>query len=356
MIENCSECQRKRDSQQRQPLQQQPLPSVPMHTVGVDLCDAAGATWLVMVDRYSGYTFAQKLRSTSTDAITKVMHAWFAEYGHPMIIKSDNGPQFRGPFTAFCCSINAVQELSSPYNPASNGLAEAAVKNVKRIIVKCARTNADFPSAHAEFRNTPRADGFSPAQMFFGWRQRHSLPTLPSHHLPIDRQAAVAAREARAAANKSYVDAHSAPLDLLPIGTNVQLQNPLTNTWETRGFIKDIRASGQSYTVQVDGRDYVRNRKFLKPTTLPLFPSQPLPAALPPPQFFQTSVAPPIAPRRSARIASRLPNPTASTCASLPPALNAPPNAPNASAAPSATRTSTRMTAPPARTTRAGFT
>ena len=42
------------------------------------------------------------------------------------------GPQFLGPFKAWCEHNNILHELSSPYNPRGNGLAEAAVKNVKQ--------------------------------------------------------------------------------------------------------------------------------------------------------------------------------------------------------------------------------
>ena len=38
--------------------------------------------------------------------------------------------------TEFCNENNIVHELASAYNPKSNGLAEAAVKNVKLLMKK----------------------------------------------------------------------------------------------------------------------------------------------------------------------------------------------------------------------------
>ena len=53
------------------------------------------------------------------------------------------GPQLSGPFKQWCKENNIKHEVSSPYNPKSNGLAEAAVKNVKNIIAKCYNTKED---------------------------------------------------------------------------------------------------------------------------------------------------------------------------------------------------------------------
>ena len=137
--------------------------------------------YLVVVDRFSGFPFAFRLHHTTTKDVTDILIFWFdAILGWPMVIRSDGGPQFRSEeFEKFCASMHIKQELSSSYNPQSNGLAEAAVKQTKHLLAKCLYTGEDFNAALLEYRNTPRADGYSPAQMFFGRRQRTRLPTLP---------------------------------------------------------------------------------------------------------------------------------------------------------------------------------
>ena len=52
-------------------------------------------------------------------------------------MRSDGGPQYRAELDAFCVRNIITHELSSAYNPQSNGLAEAAVKNVKQLLEKC---------------------------------------------------------------------------------------------------------------------------------------------------------------------------------------------------------------------------
>ena len=55
------------------------------------------------------------------------------DYGWPTHIRTDGGPQFWSEFKEFCTAHGITHELSSPYNPESNGLAEAAVKSLKRL-------------------------------------------------------------------------------------------------------------------------------------------------------------------------------------------------------------------------------
>ena len=70
----------------------------PMHSVALDLFECAGKHFIVMVDRFSYFIWVKELHRLGTDAIIKILDAWFKEYGYPFIIVSDNGPQFRSDF------------------------------------------------------------------------------------------------------------------------------------------------------------------------------------------------------------------------------------------------------------------
>ena len=67
--------------------------------------------------------------------------------GWPRSIRSDAGLQFCGKFPTFCVGNNIEHHLSGPYNPKSNGLAEATVKNVKYLLQKCLANGEDVDSA-----------------------------------------------------------------------------------------------------------------------------------------------------------------------------------------------------------------
>ena len=92
-------------------------------------------------------------------------------------IQSDNGPQFRGPFKDYCREIGAEHVPSSPYNPASNGLAESGVKSAKTLLSKCAEDGTQLSQAIHAWRNIPRADGLAPSDLLFGFRQ--CVPNRP---------------------------------------------------------------------------------------------------------------------------------------------------------------------------------
>ena len=79
----------------------------------------------MLVYRYSGYAWTDKLKDTSTATVTAKPNSWFVGYGFPEHIRTDGGPQFRRDFKAYCNKQYIYHELSSPYNPESNSLAEA---------------------------------------------------------------------------------------------------------------------------------------------------------------------------------------------------------------------------------------
>ena len=182
VVDNCNECQERRPKQPTNPRVTDPPSSAfgaPMAHVGLDLFDFAGKKHLICVDKWSGYPLYKRLNSTTTQSIINVLETWFNTLGWPSNIRSDGGPQFLGPFRQWCQKNHIVHELAAPYNPKSNGLAEAAVKNVKLLLSKCSVTKEDPQRALYYWRNVPRKDGYSPAQLFLGRKQFTKLPAAP---------------------------------------------------------------------------------------------------------------------------------------------------------------------------------
>ena len=182
-IDSCSACMEERPRQARQPVQLLPPSAAvePMRHVGTDLFDAIGHSWLTLVDRYSGYAWVKKMKNTNTESITTQLTKWFTESGWPANIRTDGGPQFRTEFSKYCRQNGIEHELSSPYNPESNGLAEAAVKNMKSLVKRCHKLGEELAPAVAAWRNMARPDGLSPSQLFCGRRQRQRLPLAQAH-------------------------------------------------------------------------------------------------------------------------------------------------------------------------------
>ena len=216
-----------------------------------------------MVDRYSGYPFVHRLSSPTSLAVTNAAKGWFNYFGLPSIIRSDGGPQFKGEaFRRFCFDNDIKHEVSSPYNPESNGLAEAAVKNCKKLLVKCIKEGSNFQQALAEFRNCPRADGCSPSLLMLGRGPRGALPALQEARDSPNSSAAATAMQRQA----SYAEVAAGKRRPTPFspGQTVWVQDSASGKWDAKAVV--LSQQGSSYTIEFeDKKTSRRNEKFLRP-------------------------------------------------------------------------------------------
>ena len=281
MISTCKECTLYLPSQTLEP-QINTTATRPFESVSIDLGKQNGKEHLIFADRYSGWTLVRPLKKLDTEAVTTILEDWFLEHGKPVSIRSDGGPQFREKFTQWCERQHIRHELSSAYHHESNGHAECAVREMKHLLGKTESFN-DFRNALREWRNTPRYDGLSPAQWLYGRRQRTDAPAIPAAYDRIpDAKFAEheARREEKMDKHRSYSDQSSRPLKPMKPGDKVIAQNTLTKRWDTHATIISRRRDGRSYWINSDGRNYVRNRKFLRPCLIPDPPdaAEPIPA------------------------------------------------------------------------------
>ena len=146
MINSCSKCCENLPAMVREaPITT--TASRPFEAVSMDLFEHAGDQYLVCVDRYSGWPMVAKLRKTDTKTVTKQLVDWMVDFGKFSSIRTDGGPQFRGQFDQFCNDEKIIHEKSSPHHPQSNGHAESAVKNMKRL-VKTTKNFEEIGRAH----------------------------------------------------------------------------------------------------------------------------------------------------------------------------------------------------------------
>ena len=170
MVGNCQDCTKHLASLPKEP-RIQSTASRPFEALSADLGMYEGTSYLICVDRYSGWPLVEKLNNLDTTTITNIMEDWFIDVGKPLRIRTDGGPQFRTEFDEWCHEQGIVHELSSPDHHESNGHAESAVKAMKHLIAKT-QTWKNFRKALIEWRNTPRcSDDLSPAQWALGRRQ-----------------------------------------------------------------------------------------------------------------------------------------------------------------------------------------
>ena len=145
------------------------------------------------------------LRKANTKTISD---EWFVEHGIPISIRTDGGPQFRGPFVKWCGRHNIRHELSSEYHHESNGHAECAVREVKILLAKTP-SYKEFQQALQNYRKCPRYDEL---------QRRQRTGKLRAH------------------ANKS-----SRPKPQMHPGQHIIAQHLLSKRWDLSGEILENR-------------------------------------------------------------------------------------------------------------------
>ena len=154
------------------------------YKLGLDLCTLNGKEYLVITDYFSFFTEIRDLKkNTNATIVIKELKELFSRFGSPVEVFSDGGPQL---------SCKAFQDLGKEWgfqhtllspiatHDQSNGKAEAAVKNVKKMLKKCEAINHEFWKGMLAIHNTPLSIGKSPAELLLGRSLRDFPPRLPN--------------------------------------------------------------------------------------------------------------------------------------------------------------------------------
>ena len=109
----------------------------PWERVHIDFFELEGVHYLLMVDSYSKWLNVEMMTNTNSCKTINVLRNWFAMFGIPVELVSDNGPQFRSEEFELFLTRNGIQHtLVAPYHPASNGAAERSVQICKKALKK----------------------------------------------------------------------------------------------------------------------------------------------------------------------------------------------------------------------------
>ena len=219
------------------------------------------------MDRFSSFPFAKRIKNKTCQAVIDFLLPIFYVHGFPRILFADGGGCYTGGlFDEFLKDHSIVLQHSSPRHPSSNAVAESAgVKNVKRLAQKTGDEKS-FQKALAAFRNCPRTDGPSPAEMFFDRKLREPhLPTLPNKELEISEglKQRMLAKVARSEKFEGRRD-----LSILEVGTLVLIQDTSSRLWNSTGRIVSIHDKNErSYWIKrIGSRKLIRrNRIHLRP-------------------------------------------------------------------------------------------
>ena len=181
-VRYCHICQENRASPAKAPLHPWEWPSRPWARIHLDHAGLfLGKLYLLIIDAHSKWIEAFIVPSTSAETSIAKLRQVFATHGIPEQIISDNGAGFTSEeFKAFTQQNGIRHNFTSPYHPASNGLAERAVQILKAGISKLQGPIDERISTFLfKYRITPQTTtGRSPAELLVGRRLRSHLDLL----------------------------------------------------------------------------------------------------------------------------------------------------------------------------------
>ncbi|XP_058868762.1 uncharacterized protein K02A2.6-like [Acipenser ruthenus] len=191
---SCTSCQRVQNMPSRAPLHPWVWPGRPWQRIHIDFAGPFnGQMFLIVVDAHSKWPEVFILESTTAAKTIQVLRGLFSHYGIPEQLVSDNGPQFiSSEFEAFL-KTNGVKHIrSTPYHPATNGLAERFVQTMKHALKSAkesATTSKKLDNFLLVYRNTPHATtDESPAMLFLKRKLRTRLDLLkPDMSLHVEK-------------------------------------------------------------------------------------------------------------------------------------------------------------------------
>lgn len=136
-VVNCEICQKTRSVPNEIVSTKWPSVSYPFERVHLDFFYLNGTTFLIVIDAYSKFVEIAIMKSTVVNAFIDKLSKFFATFGLPSKIVSDNGPPFNSNvFKKYCESNGIVCQNSPPYHAQSNGLAERGVQTAKKALIR----------------------------------------------------------------------------------------------------------------------------------------------------------------------------------------------------------------------------
>ena len=262
MIKRCHQCLLLLPANCKEPLQRPPLPTRPWDKLGLDLCSLNEKEYLIITDYFSFCIEVRELRKiTKAPIVIKKLKEVFSRFGSPVEVLSDGDPQFScKAFQDFAkeWGFQHMYAISSPTHAQSDGKAEAALKNVKKLLKKCGALNDEFWKGMLAIRNTPLSSGKSPAQLLLGRSLRDSLPRLPNpkeEFLTPDTRRRILHNKSK---EKRNYDQQSKGLSPLRPGSRVAIRSLLGTILELRPHRTFLVQTGQDSV-------FIRNRGYLRP-------------------------------------------------------------------------------------------
>lgn len=279
-VKSCLACQAATPETKREPLKMSPLPDTAWQEISVDFKElSTGGYLLVVTDDYSRYPVVDVVRTTAAAVVIPHLDKIFAQYGVPVVVKSDNGPPFNGnDFKQFANTLGFRHRKITPLWPRSNGEVERFMRTLKKTIEAAKIENRPWKEELCKllrnYRATPHSTtGQAPATVLFNRAMRTKLPEGPS--VPVD-PAHIRERDKQAkdkmkhhADKKVYVKpADISKGDRVLVRRDPSYKKSDTSYDPTPYFVTERK--GSMVTASREDKTITRNSSFFKPVNIGL--------------------------------------------------------------------------------------
>ena len=179
MVSSCEKCMKYHSKQPKEPLppmQTRDIPLLPWQVVASDILQHKNQHYLVVIDYYSKYIEALRLKGKTSRDVIQCLSEIFSRHGYPQTLVADNMPYNSKEMRQYASMCGIHVTTISPTYSQSNGLAEKAVHIVKNLLRKECNLNEGL----MEYRNTPINNfPYTPNEMLFSRQIRTRVPVHP---------------------------------------------------------------------------------------------------------------------------------------------------------------------------------
>ena len=230
--------------------------------------------YLVVGDYFSKNLIVRKIPNSSTHSVIKELGMIFTEFGHPFVLKSDNGLCYTSSLCYTSREFHDFLEFykihhitSSPHYPQSNGFTEALVGISKKLMEKSIKDGKLWNYGLLEYRVTPIAGNLpSPLEALTGCRLKNSFPQIPSS---IGKSVESSKIHQELIRRQPSTSSHYS-MELKP-GQPVFVKEVHGNVWKT-GVIDQPAKEPESFWIKFPDNSILRRtRSMIKPRAQPSY-------------------------------------------------------------------------------------